>query len=219
MSAAASLAGAFADLEADFEVAYPGVDVVLNLGASSSMREQVLAGAPVDVFASADEADLEALVDAGLTASAPVVFATNRLSLAVPAGNPGEVRTLADLADPARFVGLCAESAPCGRLARDLLERASVEAAIDSAEPDVRALVTKLAEGELDAGIVYATDVVGSGGRIEAVEVPRDLDVAVPYPIAVMRTAADRSAAQAFVDHVLSEAGRAVLREHGFDVP
>lgn len=219
VSAAASLTDAFRAVEAAFEVSRLDVDVVLNLAGSSTLRVQILEGAPVDVYASADSANMARVVAADLTAGEPVVFARNRLRIVVPADNPGAVTDLADLAREELLVGLCAEEVPCGAHARRALRRADVEPAVDTWEPDVRALLTKVAEGELDAGIVYATDVASAGGAVEGLELPAGARVVARYPIAVLRDAPRPEAARAFVAFVLSAEGRSILRDHGFEVP
>ncbi len=210
--AASSLAGAFAEIAAAFE-AERGVDVELNLAGSSSLREQILAGAPADVFAPASESHRQAVVDAGLAAG-PETFATTRLQIAVPAGNPGGVGGLADLADGDLLVGLCAPEVPCGELGRAALDAAGVVAAVDTEEPDARSLVTKVAAGELDAGLVYVTDVQAAGAAVEGIDVPAAVNPSATYPIAALDTAgAD------FVAFVLSEEGQAILAAHGFGGP
>lgn len=216
--AAASLTDAFTALAGDFEDAHPGTDVTLAFGASSSLREQVLAGAPADVFASADTADMDLLVEAG-AAAAPVDVAVNGLQIAVPAGNPAGVDGLDDLADDDLLVGLCAPEAPCGRLARRALDLAGVTPATDTEAPDVRSLLTQIGSGDLDAGIVYRTDVAAAGDAVEGIDIPEQHDVVVAYPIAVLAEAAEPSVARAFVAHVRSPAGRRVLAEHGFGAP
>lgn len=217
VSAAASLTDAFGEIEAAFEDANPGVDVVLNLGASSALREQILAGAPVDVFASADTSNMDPIVEAGLVGGEPRILARNHLQIAVPAGNPAGVTGLADLADEALLVGLCAETVPCGDLGRRALSKAGVTAAVDTNEPDVRALLAKIAAGELDAGIVYVTDVISAGGAVEGIAVPDD--VATDYPIAVLGGAPNPNGAAAFVAFVLSEPGQTILAGYGFGAP
>lgn len=216
VAAASSLSAAFHRIEIDFEDGNE-VDVVLNLAGSGSLREQILAGAPVDVFASANMANMGALVDAGLVSGEPRIFARNRLVIAVPAGNPGGVLGLDDLARADLLVGLCVGTAPCGELARDLLEQSGIEPALDTEEPDVGALVTKLSAAELDVGLIYASDVVGASGAVEAIGEP--LDASTDYPIAVLRDAEDPEAAAAFVEHVLSTEGQGVLRALGFETP
>ncbi len=207
--AAASLTDAFTDLAGLFEDEH-GVEVELNLGASSSLREQVLAGAPADVFASADEATLAEVTEGG------VVFATNGLAIAVPAGNPAGIAGLADFAEADLLLGLCAEEVPCGRFAREALASAGVTPSIDTNAGDVRALLTQVASGDLDAGIVYRTDLLAAGDDVDGVAVAPDHDVRAAYPIAAL---GDDEAAADFVAFVLSDAGQAVLAEHGFGAP
>jgi molybdate transport system substrate-binding protein len=219
VSAAASLTDAFAEIEAAFEAIHPGVDVVLNLGGSSSLRTQILEGAPVDVFASADASVMDQVLGASLVSGAPRVFARNRLQIAVPAGNPAGIRGLGDFADPRLRLGLCAETVPCGGFAREALERAGVVPALDTEEPDVRALLTKIELGELDAGITYRTDVASAQDAVEGIDLPPEADVTAEYTIACLRYAPNPDAADAFVRFVLSEDGRAILVGNGFILP
>jgi len=219
VSAAASLRDAFAEIERAFEAANPGADVVLNLGSSSTLRAQIQEGAPVDVFASADVSNMAQVAAAGGVAGEPRVFARNRLVIAVPKGNPAGARGLQDFARKELLLGLCAAEVPCGAFARQALARAGVVPAIDTNEPDVRALLTRVDLGELDAGITYVTDVVSSRGRVEGIEIPEEHNVVAEYPIAVLASAPNPEAAAAFVAFVLSDEGQAILRKHGFVVP
>jgi molybdate transport system substrate-binding protein len=216
--AAASLVKAFDEEATAFEDAHPGVSVELNFGGSSSLREQILAGAPADVFASADESDMDQLREAG-EVEEPEVFATNRMQIAVPANNPGRVQRLADLAERDLLIGLCAAQVPCGDLARRVLSAAGVRASVDTNEPDVRALLTKIEEAELDAGLVYATDVVSAGERVIGIDVPSAADLVARYPIAPIASGEDADRAEAFVRFVLGAEGQAILRDHGFGAP
>lgn len=218
VSAAASLAGVFAELGSEFETAHPGVEVQLNLGSSASLRQQVLEGAPADVFASADTANMARLVDAGETAGEPVIFARNRMEIGVPAGNPAGITGLGDFADPGLLIGLCAEQAPCGAYAREVLSNAGVTPSVDSNEPDARALLTKVEAGELDAGITYLTDVL-SGGGVEGIAIPEEANVLADYPIATLARAPNPEIAARFVDFVLSGQGQAILDGYGFSSP
>lgn len=204
--AAASLTDAFTDLGEAFEGGSP----TFNFGSSSSLREQVLAGAPADVFAPADPAQLEG-IDGEVA-----VFARNHLAIAVPAGNPGGVTGLADLARPELLVGLCAAEVPCGRYSRRALAKAGVDAAPDTEAPDVRALLTQVASGDLDAGLVYRTDVLAAGSEVEGIDLPASQDVLARYAIVLL---GDEPGARAFVELVRSEEGRRILRRHGLEVP
>ena len=219
VSAASSLSEAFAQLAAEFERQHPGITVRLNLAGSSSLRAQIMEGAPVDVFASANEAIMSELIHAGLAPPAPVVFARNSLVIAVPSGNPAGITGLEDFARTDLLLGLCAPVVPCGELAHRALTRASVRAAIDSGEPDVRALLTKIRLGELDGGIVYRTDVSGAEGQVEAIPIPEAFNQTTGYPIAVLTGAPHPAAARRFVDFVLSPAGREILTRQGFVQP
>lgn len=219
VSAAASLTDAFAAVDSAFEATHPRVHVALNLGGSSSLRTQILGGAPVDVFASANASNMERVVRAGQVSGEPHVFARNRLQIAVPAGNPAGVHGLHDFADAKLRIGLCAPQVPCGDFARKVLERAGVVPALDTDEPDVRALLTKIELGELDAGITYVTDVVSSHGSVQGIDIPDDVNVTAEYPIAVLAGAPNPVAAEAFVAFVLSGGGRAILEKYGFESP
>lgn len=219
VSAAASLTDAFVDIEAAFEAAHPGTDVILNFGPSSGLREQILEGAPVDVFASANTANMDQVAGEGLVAGQPRIFAHNRLAIAVPAGNPAGITGPSDLGREDLLIGLCASSVPCGDFARTALARAGVDPAIDTNESDVRALLTKLGAGELDAGITYVTDVVAAGGEVEAIGLPDEANVVAAYPIAVMTDSSNPGTAAAFVDFVISDAGERILVSHGFEAP
>ncbi len=219
VSAAASLTDVFTEVESAFEAANPGVDVVLNFAGSSSLREQILEGAPIDVFASADSGNMERVAAAGEVEGEPVAFARNTMQIAVPAGNPGGVTGLADFADETLSIGLCAEGVPCGDLARRVLAGAGVTPAIDTNEPDVRALLTKIETGELDAGITYVTDAIAAGGSVTGIDIPQDVNVVDEYPISVLANAPNPATARALVAFILSDEGRAILTDHGFSVP
>jgi molybdate transport system substrate-binding protein len=217
--AAASLTDAFGALAAAFEAAHPGVTITLNFAASSALREQIVAGAPADVFASAGTADMVPLAEAGAVAGEAQVFARNRMTIAVPAGNPAGITGLADFAAPALLIGLCAEEVPCGKYARRALESAGITPSLDSNEPDVRSLLTKIAAGELDAGIVYVTDAAAAGVAVEAIAIPEADAVEATYPIAVLAEAPHPGTAAEFTAFELSAAGRDILAGFGFLAP
>ncbi|HSJ34883.1 MAG TPA: molybdate ABC transporter substrate-binding protein [Acidimicrobiia bacterium] len=218
VSAAASLTDAFAEVAAEFEASHPGVEVMLNLGPSSGLREQILEGAPVDVFASANPENMEQVAGAGEVGEW-FVFARNRLAIAVPAGNPAGITGLDDFGRDDLVIGLCAEAVPCGALAREALARAGITPAIDTNEPDVRALLTKLEADELDAGIAYFTDLASGGSGVDGVEIPVEDNVVADYPIAVLSTAPNPGVAVAFVEFVRSEHGQTILAGFGFEAP
>jgi molybdate transport system substrate-binding protein len=216
VSAASSLSEAFADMESAFESTHPDIDVILNLAGSSSLREQILEGAPADVFASANMSNMDQVAEAGDIAGGSRIFARNSLQIAVPSGNPAGVTGLEDFAREDLLIGLCAEQVPCGEFARVALTRAGVTPAIDTNEPDVRSLLTKIEAGELDAGITYVTDVISATGSVDGIDIPDDVNVVAEYPIAMLTDATDPEAASAFVEFVLSDDGQAILGEHGF---
>jgi len=219
VSAAASLTDAFAAMDSAFEATHPKVDVALNLGGSSSLRAQILGGAPVDVFASANPSNMDRVARAGRVSGEPHVFARNRLQIAVPAGNPAHIHDLHDFSDPRLRIGLCAAEVPCGDFARKALDRAGVVPSLDTNEPDVRALLTKIELGELDAGMTYVTDVVSTRGSVQGIDIPADVNVVAEYPIAVLAGSPNPDAAHAFVAFVLSGPGQAILAKYGFESP
>ncbi|MDJ0923237.1 MAG: molybdate ABC transporter substrate-binding protein [Acidimicrobiia bacterium] len=219
VSAAASLTDVFAEIEDAFETANPAVDVILNVAGSATLREQITAGAPADVFASADLRNITVLSEDGAIKSGITVFATNQLEIAVPPGNPAGVSGLADFERTDLLVGLCAPGVPCGDFARSALQLAGVTPAPDTNEPNVRALLTKIAAGELDAGIVYTTDVVAAANGVDGVMIPASHNVTAQYPVATLIDSPNPEGAAAFVAFVLSPSGRSILAEHGFGVP
>jgi molybdate transport system substrate-binding protein len=217
VSAASSLAPAFTEIAAEFERAHGGVPVDLNFGGSATLREQIVNGAPVDVFASANPETMAAVI-AGLGLRVvPVTMATNTLTIAVPRGNRSGIQGLRDFADSARFIGLCAVSVPCGAYAQDVLARAGIIPAVDTYEPDVRSLVAKIALGEIDAGIVYRTDVLASRDALVEIPIAPEFNIIATYPIVALHDSL--TAANAFVAFVRSSAGQDILRRHGFNTP
>ncbi|MFJ6673397.1 molybdate ABC transporter substrate-binding protein [Actinosynnema sp. NPDC091369] len=217
--AAASLTEVFTELAEDFEAAEPGVDVVLNFAGSSALAQQVGQGAPADVFASASSATMAQVVAAGATAAEPVTFARNRLEIAVPAGNPAGITGLADFADADAKIALCAEQVPCGAAARRAFEAAGVTPRPDTLEQDVKAVLTKVRLGEVDAALVYRTDVRSAGAEVEGIAFPGADGTVTDYPIAPLAKAGNAAGARKFVAHVRSDRGRAVLAAAGFDAP
>ncbi len=211
--AAASLQRSFDEIAAAFEQQNPGVTVSPVYDGSSTLATQIGEGAPADVFASADEKNMAKVV---AQAPDPQVFAANTLVIAVPAANPAQVSALADLARVTTV--LCAPEVPCGAASQTLLSNAGVAVTPASSEQNVTAVLTKVAAGEADAGLVYATDVVGRDD-VEAI-VPAGADAVVNrYPIATLTDAPNPAAADAFVAFVLSDEGRAILADAGFRAP
>lgn len=215
--AASSLSSAFAELADGFEDVNPGIDVQFNFGASSALREQILDGAPAHVFASASEHVMVDLVEQERAEQDGAfgditTFASNQLVLAVPASSTSAERTLAALADDALFVGLCALDVPCGDLAAQVLAEQGIEPQVDTYEPNARALTSRLRDGDLDVGLVYATDAAAAGD---------DLVITQTFPSSITRypIGARSRAGQLFVDYVTSTAGQAVLASWGFGAP
>lgn len=211
--AAASLTEAFGEMAAQFEAIEPDVDVELVLAGSSTLAAQVADGAPVDVVATADDATMARVLETGRASSEPQVFATNRLALVVPAGNPAAARDLDDLVDRGLDVAVCAPEVPCGAYAADALAGTQLEPV--TFERSVRGVVTKVVLEEVDAGIAYGTDVVADAD-LDEVPFPEADGVVARYPIVAID---DAAAAQAFVDFVTSDRGRRVLAASGFGVP
>jgi molybdate transport system substrate-binding protein len=217
--AASSLTGSFTRIGKDFEAAHPGVKVTFNFAASSALAQQINQGAPADVFASAAPTNMKQVTDTGAITASPVTFVRNTLQIAVPAGNPGKITGLADFAKADLKIALCAEQVPCGAAARKVFDTAGVKAAPDTLEQDVKAVLSKVSLGEVDAALVYKTDVKAAGGKVEGIAFPEAGKAVNDYPIAVCAKAPNAAGAKAFVDHVLSDKGKAVLTQAGFDGP
>lgn len=217
--AAASLTDTFTELGREFETAHPGTSVTFSFAGSSALAQQILSGAPADVFATASPATMALVVDEDLTEEEPVVFVTNQLQIAVPAGNPAGVTGLEDLADEDLTVALCAEEVPCGAASVRVFEAAGLTPAPDTYEEDVRATLTKVRLDEVDAALVYQTDVLSAGDEVEGIDFPESAEAVNDYPIAALREAPNAEGGQAFIDFVLSEDGQEVLGAAGFGTP
>ncbi len=217
--AAASLTDVFTGLGSQFEAEYPDVTVVFSYAASSTLAQQITQGAPADVFASASPTTMQPVMAAGLNAAAPVVFAQNTLQIAVPAGNPGDVTGLADFTDPDLTIALCAEQVPCGDAAVTVFSAAGLTPQPDTLEQDVRAALTKVSLGEVDAALVYRTDVLGSGDAVEGIDFPEAGEAVNDYPMTVLSASPNPDAAAAWVEFVRSPTGEAALADAGFALP
>lgn len=216
--AAASLTEAFGTLAKQFEAAHPGVRVRLSFGASSSLAQQVNAGAPADVFASAAVKNMQQVISAG-GATASRNFVKNVLEVAVPASNPAGITQLSDLARPGVKVALCQPQVPCGAVAQQVFANAGITVKPVTEEADVKSTLTKVETGEVDAGVVYVTDVRSAGGKVKGIPIPDSVNASTEYPIAALSKAANPDAAAAFVAYVLSAEGQAVLAADGFEQP
>ncbi|TQO20339.1 molybdate transport system substrate-binding protein [Rhodoglobus vestalii] len=216
--AAASLSASFTELAEAFTAANPGVTVApISFDGSSTLATQIVEGAPVDVFASADEATMEKVAEE--LASTPVLFASNLLQLAVQPGNPLDIAGLADLPRPELQLALCAPEVPCGVASRTILKAHGVAVTPVTEEQNVKAVLTKVKAGEVDAGLVYVTDVQDSAGAVDGVPIPGAERVRNSYPIATMAASQQPDIAEAFVSFVLSDEGQTILATYGFSRP
>ncbi|WP_433833902.1 molybdate ABC transporter substrate-binding protein [Actinoplanes sp. CA-015351] len=213
--AAASLTESFTTLGKQFESANPGSTVTFNFGGSSALATQINEGAPADVFASASPKNMQVVTDAGT----PTTFVKNQLVIAVAKGNPKGITGLADLTKADLKVALCAEAVPCGAAAKTAIEAAGVKVTPVTLEQDVKAALSKVKLGEVDAALVYRTDAKASAADVDAVEFPESAKAINDYPITVLKSAKNAAGGQAFVDYVLSAEGTKVLTEAGFQAP
>ena len=217
--AAASLKDSFQTIAAAFERAHPGVSVVASFGGSDTLAAQIVAGAPVDVFASANLSTMRTVSSAGDVEATPTVFAKNALEIAVPAGNPKHIGSLADLIKRGVKLAMCAAAVPCGVAAAAAFRAAGLTPHPVTFEQDVTSVLTKVELGEVDAGLVYRTDVASAGSKVAGVDFPEAASAVNSYPIAVVATGKNRAGGKAFDDYVLSTAGQQVLRAAGFATP
>ncbi|WP_173167396.1 molybdate ABC transporter substrate-binding protein [Phytohabitans suffuscus] len=217
--AAASLTESFTRIGEDFEAANPGVEVTFNFAGSSQLATQINQGAPADIFAAASPATMKTVTDAGNGDGTPVVFVKNQLVIAVPKGNPNGVTGLADLTKPGVKVALCAEQVPCGAAASKALDAAGVALTPVTLEQDVKAALSKVKLGEVDAALVYRTDAKAATADVDGIEFPESAGAINDYPLVVLKDAPNKTAAQAFVTYIQSDVGRAVLTAAGFQAP
>ncbi|MFI5893519.1 molybdate ABC transporter substrate-binding protein [Actinoplanes sp. NPDC051513] len=217
--AAASLTESFDQIGKDFEAANPGVKVTFSYGGSSGLAQQVTSGAPADVFAAASPVTMKTVTGAGDATGEPVVFVKNQLVIAVPKGNPKGVKGLSDLANPDLKVALCAEQAPCGAAAHKALDAAGVKVTPVTEEQDVKAALSKVKLGEVDAALVYRTDGKAASADVDGIEFPESSEAINDYPIVALKAAPNPSAATAFVAYVQTGPALKVLTDAGFQKP
>jgi molybdate transport system substrate-binding protein len=217
--AASSLTETFTELGKRFEAQHQGVKVTFDFGGSSDLVAQLQQGAPADVFASADTADMDIATKNKLVAGEPVDFATNTLEIAVPPDNPAHVTSFQDLAGPKIDVVVCAPEVPCGAAARQMEKNTGVKIRPVSEEQSVADVLTKVESGEADAGIVYVTDVKGAGSKVEGVPFKESKTVVNTYPIAPLSSSGHASLAKQFVDLVTGPTGQQALQAAGFGKP
>ena len=216
--AASSLMGTFTELGKQFEAAHPGDTVKFSFGASSTLATQITDGAPADVFASAAPKNMDTVVSAG-DASNPQDFAKNTAEIAVPPNNPANVTSVNDLAKSSVKVALCQPQVPCGVVAAGVFKNAGITVKPVTLQPDVKSVLTQVELGNVDAGVVYVTDVKAAGSKVKGVTIPANQNASTLYPIAAISSSKELAIAQAFVSYVLSPAGQAVLSAAGFEKP
>lgn len=213
--AAASLTGAFEELAQRFEETHDGVEVELAFGGSSDLVAQVQQGAPADVLASADEANMAKLLAEDLV-EAPRVFATNTLQIVVPPDDPAGVESLQDLAGGGLNLVVCAPEVPCGAATRRVADEAGLTLRPVSEEQSVTDVLNKVRSGEADAGLVYVTDVAAAGDTVRGIAFPEAAAAVNAYPVAAVAGSEEAALAEEFVDLVTGEDGRTVLQAFGF---
>jgi molybdate transport system substrate-binding protein len=216
--AAASLTESFGTLAKQFEAAHPGVSVKLSFGASSALALQITQGAPADVFASASVKNMTQVVSAG-EATAGTNFVKNVMQIAVPPSNPAHITTLTDLARAGVKVALCQAQVPCGATAQQVFSNAGITVKPVTLEADVKSTLTKVELNEVDAGMVYVTDVRSAGSKVQGIEIDSAVNASTEYPIAALSHAPNPAGAAAFVAYLLSAAGQQVFAAAGFEKP
>ena len=217
--AASSLTSTFTELGKKFEASHKGVKVRFSFGGSSDLVAQIQQGAPADVFASADTANMDKAVADKAVQGAPVNFASNTLEIAVPPDNPAGIASLEDLAKPGTQVVVCAPEVPCGAATQKVEESSGVTIKPVSEEQAVTDVLTKVESGEADAGLVYVTDVKAAGDKVKGVPFPESSDAVNTYPIAALENSENADLAQQFVDLVTGAEGQSVLAAAGFAKP
>lgn len=216
--AAASLTEAFGTLGQRFRQAHPGTTITFNFAASSSLSAQITQGAPSDVFASASVKNMDSVV-AAKAAGNPATFVKNVMVIAVPPENPAHITALGDLARAGVKVALCQAAVPCGTVAEKVFANARLTVRPVTEESDVKATLTKVELGEVDAGVVYVTDVLAAKGKVKGVAIPASVNASTSYPIASLTGSKHPDLAKAFVEYVLSTEGAEVLTAAGFQKP
>ena len=216
--AAASLTEAFNQIGKDFEAKKSGSKVTFSFGSSATLATQIVQGAPADVFAAASPTSMKTVTAAG-AANTPKDFVSNTLEIAVPKGNPRKITRLQDFGDESKRIALCAPQVPCGAAAVKVFAAAKITPKPDTLEQDVKATLQKVASDEVDAALVYKTDVISAGDKVDGIEFPEAQDAINTYPIASVKDSKNPELAQAFVDYVLSSDGQAVLAKAGFAQP
>jgi molybdate transport system substrate-binding protein len=228
--AAASLSEPFSEMGRMFETEHPGVKAVFNFAGSQQLAQQINEGAPADVFASANNRQMDLVIDAdGIISGTQQTFARNQLVVIYPKDNPAGVNELKELARPGLKLVLAAKEVPVGGYTQTFLEKASADPAfgvafkdevlknVASYEDNVKAVLTKVALGEADAGIVYLSDISGADAdKVGQMDIPEALNVMATYPIAPVMNSKNQALAQAFIDLVVSARGQEILAKYNF---
>ena len=217
--AAASLTRTFTDIGKEFEHQHKGVTVKFSFGGSSDLVAQIQQGAPADVFASADTANMDKLTADHLEGATPTDFATNTLEIATPPDNPAKIATFQDLARKGVKLVMCAAEVPCGAAAHKAESAAGVHLEPVSEEQSVTDVLSKVTSGEADAGIVYVTDVKGGGSQVQGIPFPEASSAVNSYPIAPLKKSKHEALAEQFVSAVNGAKGQAILASAGFAKP
>lgn len=214
--AASSLTGTFTQLAGEFETKVPGVEVKLVFDSSATLAQQTVEHAPGDVLATADQKTMDAAKSGGGVQGDPKQFATNVIVLAVPKDNPAKITSLADLNKKGVDYLTCVTTAPCGSAAASLLQSNHITRKPVSEEVDVKAVLAKVEAGEADAGLVYATDVASSGGKVTGIDVPGASESPNTYWMAVTEAAKEGPLAGQWIDFLTGSEGQAVFETAGF---
>lgn len=217
--AAASMKATFTALGKTFESSHPGVTVTFNFAGSQALAEQITQGAPADAFASANEANMKTVVDAGLASGAAKQYATNRLTIAVPPDNPARTAAFADLAKPGIKLVICAAAVPCGAATVKVEQATGVTLKPVSEEQAVSDVLAKVQAGEADAGLVYVTDAKSAGGKVTAIDFPESAKAINNNSIVALTKGPQSALGQEFVDLVLGADAQLVLADAGFGKP
>ncbi|KQO62748.1 molybdate ABC transporter substrate-binding protein [Curtobacterium sp. Leaf261] len=217
--AAASLQQTFTELGTRYEAAHPGTTITFSFAGSSDLVTQIQAGAPADVFAAADEANMAKLASTDLASGSPQDFAKNVLEIAVAPGNPKKVTSFDDLAGSDLQVVVCAAPVPCGAATQEVETATGTTLTPVSEEQSVTDVLGKVESGQADAGLVYVTDVQGAAGKVDGVRFPESDEAVNTYPIGVLKESQNPTLAAAFMSYVRSSAGQKVLRAAGFQKP
>jgi molybdate transport system substrate-binding protein len=214
--AAASLTAAFGELGSDFEKAHPGVTVRFNFAGSGTLVTQIGQGASADVFAAADQPTMTKLTAGGYAMGKPEAFAGNHIEIAVPPGNPRHIQSLPDLQNSNVLVDVCAPSVPCGDYANQVFAKANLHITPVSLEQDVKSVLAKVESAEVDAGVVYVTDVQAAGSKVVGVPIPPNQNVLATYPAVAIKGSPNQAGGAAFLAYLLSGPAQQVLGRYGF---